>query len=116
VAKGAEQRVLREVGLLIRAAREGAGLSQEDAAHRAGIDAKRWQRLEYGDVNPTVRTLVRVASALRIDFWALLNDEIRAGDTVSEQGSPVLALAESTPVVQREKMSKRRRRTPISRR
>ena len=70
--KGAERRVLREVGARIRAAREAAGLSQEDAAHRAGIDYKRWQRLEAGQVNATVRTLVRVSGAVKTDFWSLL--------------------------------------------
>ncbi len=64
--------MLREVGARVRAAREAAGLTQEDAAHRAGIDVKRWQRLEYGEVNVTVRTLVRVAAACKTEFWTLL--------------------------------------------
>jgi transcriptional regulator with XRE-family HTH domain len=68
-----ERRVLVEIGARIRSAREGAGLSQEDAAHRAGIGAKRWQQLEYGNVNVTVRTLWRVATACRTDFWSLLS-------------------------------------------
>ena len=46
--RGTERRVLRQIGVRIRAAREAAGLTQEDAAHRAGIDYKRWQRLEAG--------------------------------------------------------------------
>ena len=71
--KGAEKRVLKEIGARIRTAREAAGLSQEDAAHRAGIDYKRWQRLETGRVNPTVRTLVRVSGALKTDLWTLLS-------------------------------------------
>ena len=64
--------MLKEIGARIRSIRESAGLSQEDASHRAGIDAKRWQRLEYGQVNATVRTLIRVASVLGTDFWKLL--------------------------------------------
>ena len=70
--KATERPILKEIGARIRAARQAAGLSQEDAAHRAGIGAKRWQQLEYGHVNVTVRTLVRVATACRTDFWKLL--------------------------------------------
>jgi transcriptional regulator with XRE-family HTH domain len=72
VRKGAEQRVLKEIGARLRAAREAAGLSQEDAAHRAGIDYKRWQRLESGQVNATVRTLMRASGAVKTDLWMLL--------------------------------------------
>lgn len=64
--------VLREVGRRVRLAREAAGLTQEAAAAAAGIDYKRWQRIEQGAVNPTVRTLVRVAAALGTNLWALL--------------------------------------------
>ncbi len=64
--------VLREVGQRVRAAREAAGYTQEEAAARADIDYKRWQRLEQGTVNPTIRTLARVASALGVGFWAML--------------------------------------------
>ena len=47
-------------------------MTQEEAAAAAGMDYKRWQRLEEGVVNPTVRTLARVAKALGTDFWMLL--------------------------------------------
>jgi transcriptional regulator with XRE-family HTH domain len=72
VRKATERRILAEIGTRIRAARRAAGLSQEDAAHQAGIGSKRWQQLEYGHVNVTVRTLVRVAGACKTDFWRLL--------------------------------------------
>jgi len=64
--------VLREVGRRIQQARLAAGLTQEQAAARAGIDYKRWQRIEQGGVNPTIRTLVSVASALDTTVWTLL--------------------------------------------
>ena len=52
-----------------------ADLSQEAAAAEAGVDYKRWQRLEQGAVNPTVRTLVRVAGVLGKTFWSLIATE-----------------------------------------
>jgi len=36
------------------------------------MDYKRWQRLEGGKVNATVRTLSRVAEALGLSFWELV--------------------------------------------
>jgi len=67
-----ERRVLKELGSRIRAAREAAGFTQEAVAARCGIDYKRYQRLEQGAVNTTIRTLLRVARAMDMDFWGLL--------------------------------------------
>ncbi len=63
--------LLRRLGARLHRLREVAGITQEAAAHRAGIDVKRWQRLEAGLVNPTVRTLDRAAHALGTDFWSV---------------------------------------------
>lgn len=41
-------------------------------ARATEIDLRRYQRLEQGAVNPTIRTLFRVANALEIEIWALL--------------------------------------------
>jgi transcriptional regulator with XRE-family HTH domain len=68
----AEGGVLRETGDQIRRARVLAKITQEDAAERARIDYKRWQALEEGRANPTLRTLIRVAEALETDFWGLM--------------------------------------------
>jgi transcriptional regulator with XRE-family HTH domain len=64
--------VLVDLGRRIQEARSEAGLTQEDAASLAGIDWRRWQRLEGGSVNPTVRTLARVARVLGLSFWELV--------------------------------------------
>ena len=64
--------MLREAGKRIAAARETLGLTQEEAADRAGIDYKRWQRLEGGTVNATLRTLLRVAEGLEMNVWTML--------------------------------------------
>ena len=65
--------ILRELGLRIQRARVTARLTQEQAASDSGIDYKRWQRLEEGSVNPTVKTLHRVAAALDVPFWDLFS-------------------------------------------
>jgi transcriptional regulator with XRE-family HTH domain len=46
-------------------------MSQEDAAAASGIDYKRIQRIEAGSVNITVKTLVRLTSALGTTVWRL---------------------------------------------
>lgn len=61
-----EAQALRRAATAIRDARIRIGITQEEAANRAGIDYKRWQRLEQGTVNPTVATLARIAAALRV--------------------------------------------------
>jgi len=73
---------LRAIGSRLRAARRASGLSQEDAAAESGVDYKRWQRIEAGTVNVTVRTLVRVAAAVGTTFECL------AGGSKQKRPSP----------------------------
>jgi transcriptional regulator with XRE-family HTH domain len=79
--------ILRELGLRIQRARVTGGLTQEQAASDSGIDYKRWQRLEEGSVNPTVKTLHRVASALDVPFWDLFAPLQRR--RASQDGAPL---------------------------
>lgn len=67
-----ESAALRELAERLHSARIHAGLTQEALAARADIDYRRYQRLEQGRVNATFRTLVRIASALRVTVWELL--------------------------------------------
>jgi len=46
--------------------RERAGWTQQQAAEEMGLDVKHLQKLEYGELNPSLRTLVRVAGAFGI--------------------------------------------------
>lgn len=48
---------------LLRAARDRAGLSQRDLAHRAGTSQSVVARIELGDTSPTVSTLNRLIEA-----------------------------------------------------
>lgn len=68
----AERRLLKELAGRIKRQRLASGLTQEAAAARAGIDYKRYQRLEAGGVNATMRTLLRVAEALGADVWGMI--------------------------------------------
>jgi transcriptional regulator with XRE-family HTH domain len=70
--------VLVDLGRVLRAARDRADLTQEDLAERSKIDVKRIQRIEAGTVNVTIKTLVKIASALNLTLWQLLNERGRA--------------------------------------
>lgn len=52
--------------LYVRAWREHKGMSQEEAARRAGIRQATWSRLERGVTNPHRVTLAAVAQVLGV--------------------------------------------------
>lgn len=49
----------------LRERRRALGLSQETAAAAASMDQSQYSRIERGEVDPSIRTLTRVARALR---------------------------------------------------
>lgn len=60
------------LGTELRKAREKAGLSQEEAAHKAGIDRSYLSQLENDHKSPTVDTLLRVCKAVGVRASVLL--------------------------------------------
>lgn len=56
----ARARAGSEVALLVTALRYGEGLTQEQFADRCGLQRSYVARLESGDANPTVGTLMRL--------------------------------------------------------
>lgn len=46
--------------------RRSQKLTLEDAAWRADLAARHWARIEAGESNPTLRTIVKVAVALGV--------------------------------------------------
>lgn len=65
------EQVLGSLARNVRASRLDLDLSQEEAAHRAGIAVRQWQRIESG-TGVTLRTIVAIASALGKDVPDLL--------------------------------------------
>ncbi len=63
---------MRQVAQRVREERLAAGLTQEEAAHRARVDYRYWQSVESGSINLEIDTLVRIARALGGTFWTLL--------------------------------------------
>jgi uncharacterized protein len=54
---------MTDPALLVRTAREGAGLSARDLAARAGVSASTVTRIERGEINPTLAMLERLLDA-----------------------------------------------------
>lgn len=64
-------KALRRLGRRVQQLRHEAELSQEEAASRAGLDAKHLQTIEAGRTNPTVATLVGLARSLGVTLSEL---------------------------------------------
>jgi transcriptional regulator with XRE-family HTH domain len=55
----------------VRKLRNEAGLTLKVASERAEIHWRHWQKIEAGEVNVSLSTLVKVAQALRVDVVEL---------------------------------------------
>lgn len=55
----------------IKKARIAAGLTQEQAAEKAGIKVQSWQKYEYGERTPKDDMLGRIAAVLQVDISVL---------------------------------------------
>lgn len=63
----------RILGERVRYFRNKRGLSQEDMAHLAEMHWTNWGKIERGQANPSLTTVVRVAGVLGIDPAELVN-------------------------------------------
>lgn len=58
----------------LRHPREERGLSQEAVGDRVGMTQSQYARIERGDVDPTLKTLKRLATALDVTVADVLRD------------------------------------------
>lgn len=71
----------RRFAISLRAAREQAGLSQEDVAYRAGLTRYTYQKYEKGEsrpgspANPTLRTLLALSQVLGTPLASLVPED-----------------------------------------
>jgi transcriptional regulator with XRE-family HTH domain len=61
----------------VRRLRGNLKWTQEQAAEASGIAVRHFQKIEAGNVNVTVGTLVRVAKAFRVPVKALFDEKKR---------------------------------------
>jgi transcriptional regulator with XRE-family HTH domain len=71
------QRAARAIGKQIREARLAAGLSQEALAAKIGMTRGNFVRIEKGQTNVTIESLLRVANGLGLKVAVLLESRRR---------------------------------------
>ncbi|QGG94945.1 helix-turn-helix domain-containing protein [Actinomarinicola tropica] len=69
---GGDRAVAADFGRRVRAERKRIGLSQEGLAARAGIHRTFVGRVERGEANVTLTTIVRLADVFGVDPGALV--------------------------------------------
>ncbi|WP_030928547.1 helix-turn-helix domain-containing protein [Streptomyces sp. NRRL B-24720] len=62
----------RAVGDQIRAARNAAGLTQQDVAERIGMDRATYNRIEQGHSSPLLDSLILIADAIGVPLADLV--------------------------------------------
>lgn len=67
-----EHHLRARVAANVRIRREAAKLTVEEAAHRAGIHWRHWQKVEAGETSATLRTVARISNALEVEPGELL--------------------------------------------
>lgn len=99
----------------------GKPMTQEDAAHRAGVKYRQWQRWEAAEAMPRTRSLERVAVAFGLDvaeFYTRSDERAQAVATTSVEEAPAwaqqlqhsidmllaLAVGETTPDALRDEL------------
>jgi transcriptional regulator with XRE-family HTH domain len=65
----------RKLGLKIRELRKLMGYTQEELNEKSNVSAKFIGEIERGEVNPSLESLIRIASALNINVRDLFPDE-----------------------------------------
>lgn len=71
------RRILTAFGSRVRAARERAGISQEELAHRAGVHRTYVGGIERGERNVALLNIVALAGALEVDPCDLVGQDGR---------------------------------------
>ncbi len=71
----AYDRLTRALGTALRERREslGSAATQEEIAHKARITVRHLQKLEKGQTNPKLETLLAVGRALKTNVQSLLD-------------------------------------------
>ena len=69
-----DERLLKLVGRRTRELRLKTGLTQEDMMSE-GFERRYYQRIEAGQVNPSLKSLNKLAKALSVPIWELIRVE-----------------------------------------
>lgn len=68
-----EESFLIKLGIKIRKLREKKNLSQDDLANDCEISKRQIGRIERAEINTSVKTLIKIANALDVQFVELFD-------------------------------------------
>ena len=71
------------IGEKVATVRESLGLSCEDLAERSGCDVVVIERIEAGEIVPSLAPLIKISRALGIRLGTLLDDDTQVGPVVT---------------------------------
>lgn len=69
---------LKEFGLNLRTIRKKKGVSMEALANEAEIEYRQLGRIERGEINTTIISILRISEALKIDTIELFKFELNS--------------------------------------
>lgn len=64
------------LGKKIRSLRESSDYSQDTFAHEVGLGRSYYGRLERGQINPSILTLLKISKALKVRLIDLIPDKL----------------------------------------
>lgn len=77
-----ESEALLEIGQLLKTARKGLGLTQEQVADMAGISRPRYREIETGSAAARATTLINIARALGLELMLIPQAMVPAVDAL----------------------------------
>ncbi len=98
------------VGGKIATVRESLGLTRDDLAERSGCDVVLIERIEAGDIVPSLAPLIRISRALGVRLGTLLDDDTQVGPVVTRANE-----AEEVEHLGRSRRARARARSSSSR-
>ena len=78
---------LLDVGRRLRRVREDRGLKLHELARLSGLSAPALSLIETGQRDLRLSTLIRIAEALRVPVWRLVEDGPRKGASPDRSGT-----------------------------
>ncbi len=68
------QKIIKQIGKNIAAIRKRKGFKQNDLAQMCEFEKSNMARIENGNTNPTIKTLIKIARALEVDLGEIIKD------------------------------------------
>ncbi len=96
--------MIESIGVIVRAERKERGWSLDRAATRLGVSRRLLTQIESGSANPSLSTLLSIASGFGIDLTSLIAETTGSVDAVLQPDNEAAAVLWSTDVGSRAQL------------